>query len=94
MKLITIVLLVAAFATSPVFAEGSGGHSSGSHSSSAHSSGGGSHSVKGYTKKNGTYVAPSRATNPNKSKKDNWTAKGNANPNTGKQGTKDPVTGK
>lgn len=50
----------------------------------------GSHSRKGYTKKDGTHVAPSHATNPNKSKRDNYSSKGNTNPYTGKQGTKDP----
>lgn len=50
----------------------------------------GSHSKKGYIKKDGTYVAPSHATNPNKSKADNFSSKGNANPYTGKEGTKDP----
>ena len=49
-----------------------------------------SHGIKGYVKKNGTYVPRSQATNPNKSKRDNWTAKGNTNPYTGKKGTKDP----
>ena len=48
-----------------------------------------SHSVRGHTKKDGTYVAPSRATNPNQKKSDNWSQKGNVNPYTGKQGTKD-----
>lgn len=50
----------------------------------------GSHSTRGYTKKDGTYVAPSRATNPNSSKADNYSTKGNFNPYTGKEGTKDP----
>lgn len=50
----------------------------------------GSHSRKGYTKKDGTHVAPSHATNPNKSKRDNYSSKGNTNPHTGKKGTKDP----
>jgi hypothetical protein len=50
----------------------------------------GSHSVKGYTKKDGTYVAPSHATNPNSTKTDNYSSKGNVNPYTGKEGTKDP----
>lgn len=50
----------------------------------------GSHSKKGHVKKDGTYVAPSRATNPNKTQRDNYSAKGNTNPHTGKQGTKDP----
>jgi hypothetical protein len=38
----------------------------------------------------GTYVAPHRATNPNKSKHDNWSSKGNTNPDTGNNGTKNP----
>lgn len=50
----------------------------------------GSHATKGYVKKDGTYVAPSRATNPNSTKTDNYSSKGNANPYTGKEGTKDP----
>src|SRR5689334_20520798 len=51
---------------------------------------GGSHSVRGYTTKNGTYVAPHTQTNSNGTKLDNWSAKGNINPYTGKMGTKDP----
>lgn len=54
------------------------------------SGGGGSHSVRGYTKKDGTYVAPHRATNPNNTQRDNWSSKPNVNPNTGKPGQKDP----
>jgi len=53
-------------------------------------SSGGSHSVRGYTKKDGTYVAPHRRTNPNSGKTDNWSTKGNVNPYTGKRGTKEP----
>ena len=48
------------------------------------------HYVKGYTKKDGTYVAPHRATNPNKTQRDNWSSKPNTNPYTGKQGTREP----
>jgi hypothetical protein len=55
-----------------------------------HSSSGGSHSISGYTRSNGTYVAPSHGTNPNSSKSDNWTTKGNVNPYTGQAGTKNP----
>jgi hypothetical protein len=47
-----------------------------------------SHRVSGYTKKNGTYVQPSHATNPNGSKLDNYSSKGNSNPYTGQNGTK------
>jgi len=49
-----------------------------------------SHSVRGYTRKDGTYVAPHRATNPNSTRSDNWSTKGNVNPYTGKEGTVDP----
>ena len=46
--------------------------------------------VKGYTKKNGTYVAPHYKSSPNKSKLDNFSTKGNVNPYTGKKGTVNP----
>ncbi len=51
---------------------------------------GGSHSVGGYTKKNGTYVQPHHSTNPNTTQRDNWSSRGNVNPYTGKHGTKVP----
>jgi len=66
---------------------GGGHHSSSAHSSSSHSSGN-SHSIRGYTKKDGTVVAPSGAKNPNGSKADNYSTRGNSNPYSGKQGTK------
>ena len=77
----TILFAVACQLSFGVLAKG-GSHTSGSSSSS------GSHSIKGYTKKDGTYVAPSHATNPNGSKADNYSSKGNVNPYTGKEGTK------
>ena len=46
--------------------------------------------MKGHTTKNGTYVPSHRRTNPDKSKNNNWSTKGNVNPNTGKKGTVDP----
>jgi len=46
------------------------------------------HSIQGYVKKDGTYVAPSHATNPNGTTKDNYTHQGNVNPYTGAVGTK------
>lgn len=49
---------------------------------------GGSHSVRGHVTKKGAYVAPSRATNPDSSKANNYSHKGNVNPHTGKEGTK------
>jgi hypothetical protein len=53
-------------------------------------SNGGAHNVRGHVKKDGTYVQPHHATNPNKTQKDNWSSKPNVNPYTGKQGTKEP----
>jgi hypothetical protein len=44
--------------------------------------------VKGYTKKDGTYVAPSVRTKGNKTQTDNYSTKGNSNPYSGKKGTK------
>lgn len=71
------VLIISA----PAFAKGGGG--GGGHS-------GGSHSVSGYTRSNGTYVAPSHATNPNGTKSDNYSTRENVNPYTGQAGTKSP----
>ena len=53
-------------------------------------SGGGSYSVKGHVKRDGTYVQPHHATNPNNTQRDNWTSKPNVNPYTGNQGKKEP----
>ncbi len=48
-------------------------------------------SVKGYVKKStGTYVMPYYKTSPNKTKLDNFSAKGNYNPFTGKKGYTSP----
>lgn len=46
--------------------------------------------VNGYTKKDGTYVAPHYRSDPNTTKTDNYSTRGNINPYTGKLGTKDP----
>ena len=43
--------------------------------------------VRGYTKSNGTYVAPHYRSNSNNTKSDNWSQRGNTNPYTGKSGT-------
>lgn len=45
-------------------------------------------SVRGYTKRNGTYVAPHYRTSPDRSRSNNWSHKGNTNPYTGKRGSK------
>jgi hypothetical protein len=46
--------------------------------------------VNGYTRKDGTYVAPHYRTAPNKTNLDNWSTTGNTNPYTGKNGTVKP----
>ena len=44
--------------------------------------------VNGYTKKDGTYVAPYERTAPNGTTSDNYSHEGNVNPYTGKKGYK------
>ena len=70
---------------------GSSHHSSGGRSHTAATGTGSSHSshaVKGYTTKRGTYVAPHRQSNSDGTQRNNWSTKGNANPSTGRTGTK------
>jgi hypothetical protein len=69
---------------------GGGGHSRGGGSYKGSHSKGGDTSVRGYTRKDGTYVQPHMRTAPNSSKLDNYSTKGNVNPYTGKEGTQDP----
>ena len=95
-----LALLLAVTLALPFQAEarGGGGHSGGSRSGGGHSykaskgttskSNRSAVSVRGYTKKNGTYVKAHKRSAPNKSKGDNWSTKGNVNPYTGKVGTK------
>lgn len=49
---------------------------------------GGPVSVKGYTRKDGTYVAPHKRSAPDGNFSNNWSTAGNVNPYTGKIGTK------
>lgn len=72
-------MLVCLLVTQPMVAE----------SKTNSNSSGGSHAVRGHVKKDGTYVQPHRATNPNQTQRDNWSSKPNVNPYTGKPGTKD-----
>lgn len=44
--------------------------------------------VQGYTKKDGTYVAPHYRSSPNSTTSDNYSTRGNVNPYTGAAGTK------
>lgn len=46
--------------------------------------------VKGYTRSDGTYVAPHYRSSPNSSTLDNYSTKGNVNPYTGTYGTRNP----
>ena len=48
-----------------------------------------SHRVKGYVTKSGTYVAPPRATKPNRTKVDNYSSTPNVNPYSRRKGTID-----
>lgn len=87
----TAVLVCFAFVVAnPALARSGGGHSFSSHSSYSTStrSSPGEHMVSGYTKANGTYVAPHYQTNPNSTRNDNYSTRGNINPHTGELGTK------
>lgn len=44
--------------------------------------------VKGYNKEDGTHIAGHDRTGPDQTQTDNWSAQGNADPETGKPGTK------
>lgn len=46
--------------------------------------------VRGARTKSGSYRKPHYRTTPNRTKRDNWSTKGNWNPTTGKSGTKAP----
>jgi hypothetical protein len=48
----------------------------------------GQKAVRGYVKRNGTYVQPHHRTNPDHTQRNNYSSKGNVNPYTGKRGTK------
>lgn len=43
--------------------------------------------VRGYTRRDGTYVAPYHRTEPNQYRHDNYSSEGNVNPYTGRRGT-------
>jgi hypothetical protein len=53
-------------------------------------SAGGTHSVRGYTRSDGTYVAPHMQTNPDSPRTNNWSYEGNVNPYNGRVGTANP----
>jgi hypothetical protein len=65
-----------------------GGHAHHSAAPTGTGSSSHSHAVRGYTKKNGTYVAPHRQSDPDHTQRNNYTTKGNVNPHTGAAGTR------
>lgn len=50
----------------------------------------GSRRVRSYTRRNGTYVQSHHRTRADRTERNNWSTKGNINPDTGKKGTKTP----
>jgi hypothetical protein len=93
-KFASVLSALALAAVPAAFAHGGGGSHGGGHASSgarASSSYHADHSVRGYSKRDGTYVSPHHATNRNSTKHDNYSTKGNANPYTGKEGTKSDI---
>lgn len=48
------------------------------------------HYTRSYMRRDGASVPGHYATNPNHTKLDNWTTRGNVNPHTGKEGTRSP----
>ncbi len=88
LQVLANILLISLAVTQSAEARGGfrshGGGSKGGHRSSGHVS------VKGYTTKSGTHVQAHKRIGPNGSKRDNWSTKGNHNPYTGKEGTKEP----
>lgn len=93
LKLVTI-LAVSVLATAGTAEARGGGHGGGhSHSGSRSRSGWSSygthdHVVSGYTRRDGTYVHSYHATDPNSTRNDNYSTRGNINPYTGEPGTK------
>ena len=49
-----------------------------------------SHAVRGHVTASGVYVAPTRATNPNITRLDNYSTRPNVNPYSGRIGTVNP----
>lgn len=87
MKFFATILIVISLCITSAFAKSSS-TSSKSYSSKSYSTKSSSDvAVRSYTKKDGTTVSSYKRTNPNGSQKDNFSAKGNVNPYTGKVGT-------
>lgn len=86
---VILAVFFTAFISFEAYAKrGSRGYKSSKSSYSSRSAG--AVKVKGYYRKNGTYVAPHYRSKPNSTKADNYSTKGNTNPFTGMPGTVDP----
>lgn len=90
-QVVSLVMILAVSGTA--LAKGSGGGRShgGGHSSKAAKGTGSSSSrthVSGYTSNKGKYVASHDRSSKDDTKTNNWSTKGNVNPDTGKRGTK------
>jgi hypothetical protein len=85
----SVVVAITLLASTAQAGRGGGSHTSRSSSSGMRGMGSSSssHTVRGYTKKNGTYVAPHRQTNADHTQLNNYSTKGNVNPSTGKTGS-------
>jgi len=91
MRRILCILLILTVITTTAIAQRSGRSARSSSSSSRRTSSSTRVvNVRGYTRKDGTYVRPHKRTAPNNTKLDNWSTKGNVNPYTGEPGTIDP----
>ncbi|PMZ92601.1 hypothetical protein C1X61_01595 [Pseudomonas sp. FW215-T2] len=88
-KVLFLAAVAAAVALSGnVYARGSSYGGNSSYKSSYSYGSRSDHTISGYTRSNGTYVRPSHATNPDATRNNNYSTKGNLNPYTGKYGTK------
>lgn len=68
-------------------------HSKVATSSITHTNNASRTNVHSYTKKSGKLVQAHQRTAPNHKRTDNWSTRGNVNPNTGKRGHVDPSKG-
>jgi uncharacterized protein YdeI (BOF family) len=87
------ILVLSLFLSLPALASGGhGGRGGGSHHSAKQATGTGAKTqrehVRSYTKKNGDRVAAHDRSTKDSTKSNNWTTKGNSNPETGKAGSK------
>lgn len=90
MKKILFAALVLSLSL-PAFARGGSSHGGSTHSSKSDTGTGAKASrehVDSYTKKDGTHVAAHDRSTKDSTKDNNWSTKGNVNPDTGKAGTK------